>query len=374
MTPILSFIVGLLALIAGAELLVRGASKLALSFGISPLVVGLTVVAFGTSSPELAVSVKSAWSGQVDIALGNVVGSSIFNVLFILGLSALITPLLVAQQLIRQEVPVMVGASFLLLALAWDGGISRWDGALLFGLLLAYLVFVIRQSRRENRSIDAEYAQEFGDGRRWDRHWSVQLLLIAGGLALLVMGSDWLVGAAVVFAKQLGLSELVIGLTIVAAGTSMPEVATSVVAALRGERDIAVGNVVGSNTFNILCVLGLSSLVAPASLTVPVSMLSFDLPVMIAVAVACLPIFFTGNLIARWEGALFLGYYVAYTAYVVMAAQSHDALTGYGFVMTTAVLPLTVVTLLLVAWREWRARLTMAKQPAQREQQHTPVP
>ncbi|MBK6973961.1 MAG: calcium/sodium antiporter [Sterolibacteriaceae bacterium] len=373
MTPILSFIVGLVALVAGAELLVRGASKLALSFGISPLVVGLTVVAFGTSSPELAVSVKSAWSGQVDIALGNVVGSNIFNVLFILGLSALITPLLVAQQLIRQEVPVMVGASLLLLALAWDGGISRWDGALLFGLLLAYLVFVIRQSRRENKAVDAEYAQEFGDGSRWDRHWSVQLLLIACGLALLVAGSDWLVGAAVVFAKQLGLSELVIGLTIVAAGTSMPEVATSVVAALRGERDIAVGNVVGSNTFNILCVLGLSSLVAPASLTVPVSMLSFDLPVMIAVAVACLPIFFTGNLIARWEGAVFLGYYVAFTVYVVLAAQSHDALTGYGFVMTTAVLPLTVVTLLLVTWREWRARLATAKQPAQREQ-HTPAP
>ena len=308
MTPLLSFVLGLAALIGGAELLVRGASKLALSFGISPLVVGLTVVAFGTSSPELAVSVQSAWSGQVDIALGNVVGSSIFNVLFILGVSALITPLLVAQQLIRQEVPVMVGAALLLGLLAWDGGIARWDGALLFGLLLAYLVFVIRQSRRENKAIEAEYAREFGDGRRWDGFWPVQLLLIAGGLALLVTGSDWLVGAAVVFAKQLGMSELVVGLTIVAAGTSMPEVATSVVAALRGERDIAVGNVVGSNTFNILGVLGLSALVAPTGLMVPQSMLSFDLPVMIAVAAACLPIFFTGNLIARWEGALFLGY------------------------------------------------------------------
>jgi cation:H+ antiporter len=368
MTPLLSFVLGLAALIGGAELLVRGASRLALSFGISPLVVGLTVVAFGTSSPELAVSVQSAWSGQVDIALGNVVGSSIFNVLFILGLSALITPLLVAQQLIRQEVPVMVGASLLLWALVWDGGISRWDGALLFGLLTAYLVFVIRQSRRENKAIEAEYAQEFGDGRRWDGYWPVQLLLIAGGLAMLVTGSDWLVGAAVVFAKQLGMSELVIGLTIVAAGTSMPEVATSVVAALRGERDIAVGNVVGSNIFNILCVLGLSALVAPASLTVPESMLSFDLPVMIAVAAACLPIFFTGNLIARWEGALFLGYYAAYTVYLVLAAQRHDALAAYGFVMAAVVLPLTLVTLLLVAWREWRARLTLQMRATDRQQ------
>ncbi len=359
MTPLLSFVVGLVALVAGAELLVRGASKLALSFGISPLVVGLTVVAFGTSSPELAVSVQSAWSGQVDIALGNVVGSNIFNVLFILGVSALIVPLLVAQQLIRQEVPIMIGASLLLFALAWDGGLSRWDGALLFGLLFVYTVFVIRQSRRESRSVEAEYAQEFGDGKGWDGHLPVQLLLIVGGLGLLVSGSNWLVDAAVVFAKQLGISELVIGLTIVAAGTSMPEVATSVIAAIRGERDIAVGNVVGSNTFNILCVLGVSSLVAPASLPVPQAMLSFDLPVMIAVALACLPIFFSGNLIARWEGALFLAYYVAYTAYLILAVQRHDALATYGFVMATVVLPLTAVTLAVVAWREWRAQRTM---------------
>jgi cation:H+ antiporter len=359
MTPLLSFIVGLVALVAGAELLVRGASKLALSFGISPLVVGLTVVAFGTSSPELAVSVQSAWSGQVDIALGNVVGSNIFNVLFILGVSALIVPLLVAQQLIRQEVPIMIGASLLLFALAWDGGLSRWDGALLFGLLIVYTVFVIRQSRRESRSVEAEYAQEFGDGKGWDSHLPVQLLLIAGGLGLLVSGADWLVDAAVVCAKQLGISELVIGLTIVAAGTSMPEVATSIIAAIRGERDIAVGNVVGSNTFNILGVLGVSSLVAPASLSVAPAMLSFDLPVMIAVALACLPIFFSGNLIARWEGAIFLAYYVAYTAYLILAVQRHDALATYGFVMATVVLPLTAVTLAVVAWREWRAQRTV---------------
>ncbi|MBL8412935.1 MAG: calcium/sodium antiporter [Propionivibrio sp.] len=355
MTPLLFFILGLLALVAGAELLVRGASKLALSFGISPLVVGLTVVAFGTSAPELAVSVQSAWSGQVDIALGNVVGSNIFNVLFILGVSALITPLLVASQLIRQEVPIMIGASLLLFALAWDGGISRFDGALLFALLLAYTVFLIRQSRRESQSIKAEYAQQIGEVKTdKGQHWGVQVALIAAGLALLVLGADWLVGAAITFAKQLGVSELVIGLTIVAAGTSMPEVATSLVAALRGERDIAVGNVVGSNTFNILGVLGLSGLVAPESLAVPQSMLSFDLPVMIAVAGACLPIFFTGHLIARWEGAVFLAYYMAYTAYLVLAVQRHDLLASFGFVMTTVVLPLTALTLLVLVWREWR--------------------
>ena len=355
---LLLFFLGLIALVAGAQVLIRGASKLALSFGISPLVVGLTVVAFGTSAPELAVSVRSAWSGQVDIALGNVVGSNIFNVLFILGLSALIAPLVVAPQLIRQEVPIMLGASLLLFALALDASIGRLEGALLFGLLIAYTVFLIRQSRRESRATQDEYAQEFAapDATTWDRHWGMQVALIAVGLALLVVGAHWLVDAAVTFARVLGLSEVVIGLTIVAAGTSLPEVATSVVATLRGERDIAVGNVIGSNAFNILGVLGVSSLVAPNALPVGQAMLSFDLPVMIAVAVACLPIFFTGHLISRWEGALFLSYYVAYTAYLLLAAQQHDTVASYGSVMLTFVLPLTAVTLVVIAWREWRSR------------------
>jgi len=350
---ILFFILGLAALIFGAQLLVRGASRLALSFGISPLVVGLTVVAFGTSSPELAVSIQSAYSGQVDIALGNVVGSNIFNVLFILGVSALITPLLVDRQLVRQEVPAMIGISLLLFALARDGEISRWNGALLFGLLAAYTAFVVLQSRRARKDAEEEATAEEGG---WDRHWWAQLALVAAGLVLLVQGSNWLVDAAVTFARHLGISELVIGLTIVAAGTSMPEVATSVMAALRGQRDIAVGNVVGSNIFNILGVLGVSALVAPKGLPVSAAMVSFDLPVLTAVAVACLPIFFTGHLIARWEGAVFFGYYLAYTAYLVLAAQQHDALAEYGLVMKTFVLPLTALTLAIFALRHWRAR------------------
>ncbi|MEF8728851.1 MAG: calcium/sodium antiporter [Accumulibacter sp.] len=355
---LLLFGLGLAALIAGAQVLVRGASKLALSFGISPLVVGLTVVAFGTSAPEFAVSLRSSFAGQVDIALGNVVGSNIFNVLFILGVSALITPLVVAPQLIRQEVPIMIGASLLVLALAFDGQVGRFDGGLLFGLLLAYTVFLVRQSRRESRETQEEYGEQavVSDSAGWDRHWGVQLLLIAGGLALLVVGAGWLVDAAVSFARILGLSEAVIGLTIVAAGTSLPEVATSLVATWRGERDIAVGNVIGSNTFNLLGVLGLSAALAPAGLPVGAAMIAFDLPVMIAVALACLPIFFSGHLIARWEGALFLAYYVAYTAWLLLAAQQHAATAAYGKVMISFVLPLTAVTLGVVAWREWRAR------------------
>ncbi len=356
LTSVFFFVVGLVALVFGADLLVRGASKLALSFKVSPLVVGLTVVAFGTSAPELSVSVQSAYSGQVDIALGNVVGSNIFNVLVVLGLSALFAPLVVAPQVIRQEVPIMIGVSLLLFAVAYDGGISRIDGAILFALAIVYTTFVIRQSRKEGLAVQQEYADEFVTDSTWDAHWAVQVGLIVAGLVLLVFGADWLVSSAMVFAKHFGVSELVIGLTVVAAGTSLPELATSVIAAIKGERDIAVGNVVGSNIFNILVVLGLSSLVAPVSLLVQQSMMSFDIPVMIAVAIACLPIFMRGNSIERWEGIVFMGYYVAYATYLVLAAQDYAGLETYSLVMTTVVAPLTLLTLAIVSWRHWRGR------------------
>lgn len=349
------FIIGLVGLIIGAELLVRGASRLAIGFGISPLVVGLTVVAFGTSSPELAVSTGSALSGQADIALGNVVGSNIFNVLFILGLSASIGTLVVVQQLIRLDVPLMIGVAILPLLLGLDGKIGRLDGLLLFAGIVAYIVFAIRQSRKETKEIEAEYDHEFGQGGGMGpRQAVIQIALVIAGLALLVVGARWLVNGAVALARSLGLSELIIGLTIIAAGTSLPEVATSVIASLRGERDIAVGNVVGSNIFNILAVLGLTAAVAPEGVTVPVAALRFDIPFMIAVSVACLPIFFTGYRIARWEGLLFLAYYVAYTLYLVLDAAGHDALPAYSTVMFEFVAPLTAVTLLILVVRALR--------------------
>lgn len=347
---IVLFCAGLVALVLGANLLVRGASKLALSFGISPLVVGLTIVAFGTSAPEAAVSVGAVLNGQTDIAVGNVVGSNIFNVLFVLGISALIAPLVVNLQLIRQEVPIMIGASLLLLVLGLDGRLGLSDGALLTGLLVAYTVFLIVQSRRETAAGKSEYDDELQAGApgAWDAKWPVQLGLIVAGLVLLVLGSDWLVKAAVVFAKALGVSDVVIALTIVAAGTSMPEVATSVAAAMKGERDIAVGNVVGSGTFNILGCLGLSSLVAGnAGLVMPASVLAFDIWVMLAVALACLPVFLTGREIARWEGGVFLAYYAAYATYLVLASQQHDALGPFSSAMMAFVVPLTVVTLVV---------------------------
>jgi cation:H+ antiporter len=345
------FAAGLLGLVLGANVLVRGASKLALSFGISPLVVGLTIVAFGTSAPEVAVSVGAVLDGRTDIAIGNVVGSNVFNVLFILGLSALITPLLVDRQLIRQEVPILIGAALLLVALGLDGSLSRFDGGLLFALLVAYTVFLIVQSRRESQAereaADGGTASAAAGG--WDSKLPVQLLLIAAGLVALVLGSDALVTASVAFARQLGVSDLIIGLTIVAAGTSMPEVATSIAAALKGERDIAVGNVVGSCTFNILGCLGLSGLVAAApGLTMAPSIMSFDIWVMLVATVACLPVFITGREIARWEGGVFLAYYIAYVAYLILAAQEHDALPQFSSAMLSFVLPLTLITLVVV--------------------------
>jgi len=352
---ILLFIVGLVFLIVGAEALVRGAARLAGAFGLSPLIIGLTVVAFGTSSPELAVSIKAALSGQAGIAIGNVIGSNVFNVLFILGLSALIVPLVVSRQLVRLDVPLMIGLSVLVLLLALDGRLGRIDGLVLFAGLLAYVGFLVWQGRREGAGADDEFGAVVApaDGRRSGPLWNA--LLVVGGLVLLVLGSRWLVDGAVRFAVHLGVSELIIGLTIVAAGTSLPEVVTSIVAALRGERDIAVGNVVGSNLFNIMGVLGIAGIVAPAGIDIAPAVIGFDIPVMIAVALACLPIFFTGGSISRAEGALLFGFYLAYTLYLVLAASQHDALGGFSAVMLYFVIPLTAIGLVFTASSQWRA-------------------
>lgn len=340
------FVAGLVLLIVGAEWLVRGASRLAAKVGISPLVIGLTVVAFGTSSPEMAVSVQSSLAGQADIAVGNVVGSNIFNVLFILGISAVITPLIVQQQLIRLDVPIMIGVSLITYFMSVDGVISRLEGVLLFAGIIAYTAFLIIQSRKESKAVQDEYAQEFAAKQEtgW-KPWVINIGLVVLGLVLLVQGSNWLVDSAISIARWLGLSELIIGLTIVAAGTSMPEVATSITAAIKGERDIAVGNVVGSNIFNILAVLGLSGVVASNGLPVSAAAEAFDIPVMLAVAILCLPIFFTGKLIARWEGWLFLLYYVAYTAYLILDSTDHNALPLFNSVLLYILIPLTLVTL-----------------------------
>jgi len=340
---------GLVLLIGGAELLVRGSSRLAAMLGISPLVIGLTVVAFGTSSPELAVSLGAAWLGQPDLAVGNVVGSNIFNVLLILGLSAAIIPLAVAQQLIRIDVPLMIGASVLLYMVSADGKIGRWEGVLLSALGVGYVSLCMWLSKRESRAVKLEYAGAFAKDPSGNvaAEYVLQGAIALVGLAFLYLGAEWLVEGSVALARAWGISELVIGLTIVSAGTSMPEVATSIMAAIRGERDIAVGNVIGSNLFNILFVLGLSSAVAPKGVPVSGQALGADIPIMIAVAFACFPVFFRGT-IGRWEGGVFLAYYVAYVVYLVLQATGHSMLPLFKGAMLFFVLPLTGLTLVVL--------------------------
>ena len=332
----------------------RGASRLALAVGLSPLVVGLTVVAMGTSAPEVAVSVGAVMGGQSDIAIGNVVGSNIFNVLLILGLSALIVPLVVHSQIIRQEVPIMVAISLLLVVMVQDRVIGMYEGAILTALLVVYTSFIVAQSRRATRAAAADMETpeaKVGSGG-WSDSRLVQVGMIIGGLACLIVGSRLLVTASVAFAQALGISELVIGLTIVAAGTSLPEVATSITAALKGERDIAVGNVVGSNIFNILGCLGLSGLVAgTAGISIAPSVMAFDIWVMLATAIACIPIFLSGREIARWEGFVFVAYYVFYVTYLVLAAEQHDALETLTTAMVYFVIPLTLVTTVAIYLR-----------------------
>ena len=353
MTPAVlgTFVAGLVLLLVGAGFLVRGASRLAAGSGISPLVIGLTVVAWGTGSPELAVGVGAALNGQPDLAVGNVVGSNVANVLLILGLAAVIAPLKVSQRLVRWDVPIMIAVSLLVLVMSLDGNLGVLDGALLVTALIVYTWWSIRESRRTKTSVAKEYEREFGGG---EATWRILLLngtTVAGGLFLLVKGSDWLVVGASAIATALGMSQLIIGLTIVAIGTSLPEVATSAVASFRGERDIAVGNAIGSNIFNILGVLGVTALVAGDGVRVPEPALSLDMPIMVTVAFACMPVFFAGFVIDRWRGGLFLGLYAGYLAYLVLEAMQHAALEGFTSIMVAFVLPLVAFTLLLLLFQ-----------------------
>lgn len=344
LTNVIFFGLGIVALVLGAQALVHGASKFALSAGLSPLVVGLTVVAFGTSAPEMAVSTGAVLSGQVDLAVGNVVGSNLFNILFILGVSALIIPLSVHIQVIRQEMPIMLGAGLLLLTMGLDQKITMFEAGIMLVLLFAYTGFLVWQSRKETASNDYDKELTPSTPNAWDSRWFIQVFLIFLGLGLLVLGSSWLVDSSVAFAKALGVSDLIIGLTIVAAGTSLPEVAASIAAALKGERDMAVGNVIGSSTFNLLGCIGLSGLAAgSAGLVLPAALLNFDIWVMLAAFLACLPIFLSGREISRWEGAVFLFYYVAYVTYLVFDAQRNDVLPLYSSFMLSFAMPLTII-------------------------------
>ncbi|MDR2485165.1 MAG: calcium/sodium antiporter [Treponema sp.] len=318
---------GIALLIFGSDLLIRGAVTIARTAGLSPLVIGLTVVAFGTSAPEMAISTISALDGNADIAMGNVVGSNIFNVWMVLGLSASIIPLRVANQIIRFDTPVTIGVSILALLFALDLSIVRLESLALCTGIIAYVGFLIKNGRSGMAESGKPEKAEKVPGKNAALRTGIAALLFCAGLALLIAGSKIMVHGAVNIATALGVSELIIGLTIVAAGTSMPELATSVVAAIRGERDIAVGNAIGSNIFNLLAVLGLSGLVSPEPMTVAPNMLFTDIPVMIGVILLCLPVFAARHTLNRMWGVLFVLFYAAYTAYLILSNQDTPGLT-----------------------------------------------
>ncbi|BBM69931.1 calcium/sodium antiporter [Rhodothermus marinus] len=306
MSPLLSLlllVVGGLLLYLGAEGLIRGSVALALRLGLTPLVVGLTVVAFGTSSPELGVSLQAALKGSPDLAVGNVVGSNIANLALILGVAAAIRPIRIQLQLVRFDVPVAIGCTLLLLWMLHDHRIGRAEGAVLFGLLILYLLASFWIARRTNQTVELDVPA------RPSRSVWLDLLFTVGGLALLLTGANLFVEAAVALARALEVSEAVIGLSVVAVGTSLPELATTIVAAIRQESDLAVGNVVGSNIFNILAILGLTALVHPIQSD---GLRNLDLAVMTGVTMLILPLFWSRFRMMRWEGGLLLIIYAAY--------------------------------------------------------------
>ena len=338
---------GLVLLILGAELMVRAAVRLAERLHVRPLIIGLTIVALGSSAPQMTVSLQAALTDNPDIAVGSVVGSGIFNILVTLGLSALIIPLRVSRQLVRLDIPLMIGASLLVFILAWNKDLGRFDGVLLLGALALYLGLLLRQSRHSTRPHGARPQDT-------QQSWLISVLMILAGLAMLVFAGRLLLGAAVVVATDLGLSERVIGLTVVAVGTSLPELATSLIAALRGQRDIAVGNVIGANLFNLLGVLGLTALLAPTPLSVSPNALDFDLPVMLGVAALCLPVFYSGYRVTRAEGLLLLGLYLVYGLHVVSFTTGMPLAGKLERLMLFYVLPALLTFLLFTSIRAWR--------------------
>ncbi|WP_223516482.1 calcium/sodium antiporter [Pseudomonas sp. GL-B-19] len=338
---------GLVLLIAGAELMVRAAVRLAARWHVRPLIIGLTIVALGSSAPQMAVSLQATLAENADIAVGSVIGSSIFNILVTLGLSALIIPLRVSRQLVRLDIPLMIGASLLVFVLAWNEELTRTDGVILLAALALYLSLLLRQSRHSARPTSSDPLSR-------PPPWFVSLLMIVAGLAMLIYAGHLLLGAAVEVATDLGLSERIIGLTIVAVSTSLPELATSLIAALRGEREIAVGNVIGSNLFNLLGVLGVTALIAPSPLSVSPNALDFDLPVMLGVAVFCLPLFYTGYRVTRAEGLLCLGLYLAYGLHVVSFTTGMPLAAKLEHLMLFFVLPALVAFLLFTSLLAWR--------------------
>ena len=314
--PALVFLGGLVVVVLGAELLLRSATRVANMLGVAPIVIGLTIVSLGTSMPELAVGITAASEGKGSLAVGNIVGANIMIILLVLGLSAAIQPLPIGGRAARLDLPAMIAAVSALIIISLDGVLLRTEGALLLLGALAYTGLIVQWSRRESRRVHAEFAAEFAaapaPAAQRGRLFAGHGLLLAGAIALTVLGADLLVAGATDLALAFGVSDAVIGLTIVALGTSSPELATTLVATLRGDRDVAIGNLMGSSVYNILAILGMTLLVSPLPVDLSRDLLRIDLPIALAVALVCWPVFRSERQISRREGLLFVGGYLSY--------------------------------------------------------------
>ncbi len=352
LTSAVTFVVGLAGLLLGGSLVVGGASRLGIRIGLSPSVVGLTIVAAGTSAPELAVVFQSLSVDDAPLAVGSIIGSNIANVLLVLGLTATMGAIAVTNRIVRIDIPIMIAASVALLVLALDERLDRLDGALLLVSLLVFVGWTLRSATTGSASqVQAEGVAVMTDaGRaRGHRHIGLEILSLVAGIGLLAVAARFVVSGAEEIATSLGVPELIVGLTIVALGTSAPEIVTTVLAAMRGERDLAVGNAVGSNIFNILLVLGAGGLVADDGLLVGADAVGLDVPILVAAAFACLPMVAWDNRLDRWEGAVFVAYYAAYLLFLIFDATGHRVADRFGFVMVVFVAPLTLITVVVVA-------------------------
>jgi cation:H+ antiporter len=312
------FGVGLGALVAGAEVMTRGGTKIASRLGISPIVVGLTVVSIGTSTPELAIGVVAASEGSGALAVGNIAGANVINLLFVLGLSALILPVAIEMRTLRLELPVMAGAAILLWVLAADSVLSRVDGLILVTGAIAYTGAVIWAARRETREIADEFDEAYPTVATSGPRTALHVGMTLGGIAIIVVGAQLLVDAAVGMARAFDVSDALIGLTVVAIGTTAPELVTTVVSTLRGERDIAIGNLLGSSMYNVLLILGVTCLVPAHGLELPPALVRIDIPIMVAATLVCIPIFISGRRVGRIEGGAMVAAYVAFLAFLLL--------------------------------------------------------
>ncbi len=347
--PIIWFIVGLVALVGGAEIMVRAVTKVAALLGISKLIIGLTVVAFGTSAPELAISIQAGINGETDIMIGNIIGSNISNTLLILGFVALIIPIKVNVSIIKSDAPIMIGATLLVFIFALNGFVSFWECLALSFFLVIYLIYLARQGSPEVIAPIKKPEKKLSTSIGY-------VLACIVGFILLISGARWMIDSAIIFAEMAGVSELVIGLTVVAVGTSLPEVVVVLVAALKKERDIAVGSIIGSNILNLLAVLGVSGLFIEGAIPVQPVLLQFDMIVLIAASVLCIPIFYTGFRIERWEGGIFLFFYLSYLFYLFLSNTGHSWLDGFSNVMIYFVIPVIGLIILVVTVLEWKKR------------------